>query len=92
MRVSTRSDQTLAVFGLGASGIATARALDEGGARVVAWDDSAAAREAAGRDGIALRDPAGWDWPEVSALVLSPGIALTHPAPHKVVERARAAN
>ncbi len=88
MRVAGRKDQTLAVFGLGASGTATASALIEGGARVLAWDDSADARAAAR---IVLADPSVWDWPGISALVLSPGIPLTHPALHPVVAQARAA-
>ena len=36
--------KTVAVFGLGASGNATVRALLAGGATVAAWDDSAASR------------------------------------------------
>ena len=88
MRVAGRKDQTLAVLGLGGSGTAAASALIEGGARVLAWDDSAAVRAAAR---IALADPSGWDWRAVSALVPSPGIPLSHPAPHPVVARARAA-
>lgn len=92
MRVTSRNDQTLGVFGLGISGIATTKALSEGGARVLAWDDSEAAREDARNQGVPLVDPAGWDWPSLSALVLSPGIPLTHPAPHPVVESARAAD
>ncbi len=88
MRVASRKDQTLAVLGLGSSGTATASALIEGGAQVLAWDDSADARAAAR---IALSDPGGWDWRAVSALVPSPGVPLTHPAPHPVVARARTA-
>ena len=88
MRVASRKDQTLAVLGLGSSGTATASALIEGGAQVLAWDDSADARGAAR---IALSDPSGWDWRAVSALVPSPGVPLTHPVPHPLVARARTA-
>lgn len=91
MRVAGRKDQTLAVLGLGASGTATAAALLEGGARVLAWDDSAQARGAAAAAGIPLRDPAGWDWAALAALVLSPGIPLHHPAPHPAAAAARKA-
>ena len=89
--VTTRAAQNLAVFGLGASGRATARALVSGGARVVAWDDAEASRAAAGAENIALAEPGGIDWARQSALVLSPGVPLTHPRPHAVVERAVAA-
>jgi UDP-N-acetylmuramoylalanine-D-glutamate ligase len=47
IRVTAFNDRRVAVFGLGASGIASARALAAGGARVAAWDDSAPSRDAA---------------------------------------------
>ncbi len=86
-----RSKEHLAVFGLGASGRATAHALAAGGARVTAWDDDADSRAAAGKERIALGDLVAADWSAFSALVLSPGVPLTHPAPHPVVLRAREA-
>ncbi len=33
-----------------------------------------------------------WPWDRLKALVLSPGVALTHPAPHDIVLKARASN
>lgn len=91
IRVTGFADQDVAVFGLGASGTATARALLEGGARVHAWDDGAASREAAARDGIPVADLAEADWSRFSALVLAPGVPLTHPEPHWTVQKARQA-
>ena len=58
IKVSTRKDQKLAVFGLGASGIAAAHALIDGGARVSAWDDDDASRDTASREKIPLSEPA----------------------------------
>ena len=84
-------DRRYAVLGLGKSGLASARALGQAGARVLAWDDGAAARDKAQAAGIPLRDPAGLDWIEVEALVLSPGIPHTWPKPHPVAAAARAA-
>ena len=92
MRIPARSNQTLALFGLGSSGLATADALRDSGAAVVAWDDAPASRRAAAAAGIDLRDPAAWEWPGLDALVLSPGIPLTHPEPHPVVCSARQAD
>jgi UDP-N-acetylmuramoylalanine--D-glutamate ligase len=86
--VTTRKDQQLAVFGLGASGRATAHALAAGGARVSTWDDNAASRDAAAAEHLPLADLAAADWTDFAALVLSPGVPLTHPAPHPVVVRA----
>ncbi|HYC26117.1 MAG TPA: UDP-N-acetylmuramoyl-L-alanine--D-glutamate ligase, partial [Roseiarcus sp.] len=80
-----------AVFGLGGSGIATARALIAGGAKVAAWDDEPAAVEKARAAGIPVEDLAEADWSAYAALVLAPGAPLTHPRPHWTVAKARAA-
>jgi UDP-N-acetylmuramoylalanine--D-glutamate ligase len=83
-------NETVAVLGLARSGLAAARALALGGARVMAWDDASPRREAAKRAGVALVDLATADLADVRALVLSPGIPHTYPAPHPVAARARA--
>lgn len=87
-----RRDQNIAVFGLGVSGIATANALARSGANVFAWDDGAAARESASEQHVKLSDPHKTDWSIMDALVLSPGIPLTHPKPHEVVALAHHAD
>jgi len=81
----------VAVFGLARSGLAAARALAAGGARVLAWDEREAARAAAAAEGLALVDLARADWSAIAALVVAPGVPLTHPAPHWTVVLARAA-
>jgi UDP-N-acetylmuramoylalanine--D-glutamate ligase len=81
----------IAVFGLARSGLASAAALKAGGADVMAWDDGAAARGEAAAAGIPLGDLAAADFRQFSALVLSPGIPLTHPRPHWSVDKAHAA-
>lgn len=91
IRVSTFKDRTVAVFGLGASGLATARALVDGGARVAAWDDNEPGRQAAAEMGVPLADLAAVNWEEIAALVLAPGVPLTHPEPHWAVKAAQAA-
>jgi len=83
--------RTVALFGLGLSGIASARALAEGGATVAAWDDSETAREAASQQGFELVDLSEADWSGFAALVLAPGVPLTHPEPHWTVKKAQAA-
>ena len=88
--VTTSAGQRVAVFGLGASGTATAQALSAGGADVAAWDDGATSREAAARAGVALVDLMTADWSTFASLVLAPGVPLTHPEPHWVVRKARA--
>ena len=90
--VTTFARKTVAVFGLGGSGLVTAKALALGGATVAAWDDGEAARAAAGKDGVRLEDLSKVDdWRRFAALVLAPGVPLTHPEPHWTVKAAQAA-
>ncbi len=91
IRVEQFRDRTVLVFGLARTGIAVARALEAGGAKAVAWDDGAQSRAEAQAAGLFLADPATLDWAQLAALVLSPGVPLTHPAPHPLVLAARAA-
>ncbi|MBO6726001.1 MAG: UDP-N-acetylmuramoyl-L-alanine--D-glutamate ligase [Rhizobiaceae bacterium] len=81
----------VALFGLGGSGLATARALVAGGASVIAWDDNPESVARAEAEGIATGDLHSAPWKELAALVLAPGVPLTHPKPHWTVELARAA-
>jgi len=81
--------KTVAVFGLGRTGLTAARALTAGGAKVILWDENEKSREAAKAEGFTLVDLANADWFSINALMLSPGVPLTHPKPHWVVEKAR---
>ena len=85
------ADRTVALFGLGKSGLSTVRALEAGGARVVAWDDSGARRAEAAEAGVAIEDLTKRGWNDIAAFVLSPGVPLTHPVPHPTVKLAQAA-
>jgi UDP-N-acetylmuramoylalanine--D-glutamate ligase len=79
------------VMGLGKSGTATARALLASGAGVMAWDDSETSRRAAAESGIPIGDPNFLPLAKADLLVWSPGIPHTHPEPHPLAEKARAA-
>ena len=83
--------RTLALFGLGGSGLATADALRAGGARVVCWDDAEAARAKALAGGHEVADLRALDWSGIASLVLTPGVPLTHPEPHWSAKLAGAA-
>jgi len=89
--VTAYKDKHVAVFGLGGSGFATAQALVAGGARVFVWDDNEHAREKARAAGLRIENLATIDWRDFASLVLSPGVPLTHPAPHWTVLKAREA-
>ena len=88
---TTFAGQTVAVFGLGRSGLAVCRSLLAGGAKLAAGDDDDASRQAAAAAGIPTADLSRSDWSQFAALVLAPGVALTHPKPHWSVLKAQAA-
>jgi UDP-N-acetylmuramoylalanine--D-glutamate ligase len=87
--ITTLVGKKVAVFGLGASGLASASALLAGGADVIAFDDDAASVAKANAGGIPTADLRNADWSKLAALVLAPGVPLTHPSPHWVVALAR---
>ncbi len=79
--VTEYRDDTVAVFGLGRSGLAAVEALVAGGAEVLADDDCADRRaRAAVLGGHPARLGAG-TIAGARALVLSPGVPLDHPVP-----------
>lgn len=80
--VTTFAGKTVALFGLGGSGLATALALKEGGAHVLACDDNPAKMAEAGAKGIETADLRKANWSKFSSFILSPGVPLTHPEPH----------
>ncbi|MDD9841552.1 MAG: UDP-N-acetylmuramoyl-L-alanine--D-glutamate ligase [Alphaproteobacteria bacterium] len=105
IKITAYQGATVGVYGLGLSGLACVRALLAGGAQVLAWDDKQECRDEAARMGAILYDFAalGFDKaaqasqvPRASqaprALIVSPAVSLTHPAPHPIVQAARAAN
>ncbi len=89
--VTTFSGKRVAVFGLGGSGLASCHALKAGGADVVACDDSADKQAEAARAGFTTANLRDADWKSFAALVLTPGVPLTHPVPHWSVLKAREA-
>lgn len=92
IRLNHLKGKTIAVFGLARSGLATVRAALAGGAeRVFAWDDQPASRDKAGALGASIAESRDWPWQTIASLVLAPGVPLTHPKPHSVVDLARQA-
>jgi UDP-N-acetylmuramoylalanine--D-glutamate ligase len=89
--VSSFAGKTVAVFGLGGSGLASCHALRAGGAEVVAGDDGADRLAEAAKAGFITADLRTVSWANFSALVLAPGVPLTDPVPHWSVLRAREA-
>ncbi len=89
--VTSFAGKTVALFGLGGSGLATVLALKEGGAKVIACDDNPAKMAEAEAKGIETADLRGADWSQFSSFILSPGVPLTHPEPHWSAKLAREA-
>jgi UDP-N-acetylmuramoylalanine--D-glutamate ligase len=89
--ITTFAGRNIAVFGLGGSGLASAQALKLGGANVICFDDDTAQIADAEAAGLHTDDLRTADWSNIAALVLAPGVPLTHPRPHWVVSKAREA-
>jgi UDP-N-acetylmuramoylalanine--D-glutamate ligase len=89
--VTSFAGKTVAVFGLGGSGLASCHALKAGGAEVIAGDDGLDRLAEAARAGFTTADLRTVSWVNFAALVLTPGVPLTHPSPHWSVLKARAA-
>ena len=87
--VTSFAGKTVAVFGLGGSGLASCHALKAGGAEVIASDDSAAKLAEAAKAGFITADLRSVSWKNFAALVLTPGVPLTHPEPHWTVLAAK---
>jgi UDP-N-acetylmuramoylalanine--D-glutamate ligase len=87
--VTSFAGKTVAVFGLGGSGLASCHALKAGGAEVIASDDTPAKLAEAARAGFITADLRKVSWNNFSALILTPGVPLTHPQPHWTVLAAK---
>src|ERR1700722_3637906 len=90
--VTTFAGKKVAVFGLGGSGLVSASALLAGGADVVAFDDDAESVAKANAAVIPTADLRDIDWSKIAALLLAPGVPLTHPKPHWIVALAQEAS
>lgn len=78
----------IAVFGAGLSGRAAYQRALSLGVSCVIDDDSPIMHDAIAKSDICAWQE--WDWSQIDALILSPGIAHNHPAPHPVASAARA--
>jgi UDP-N-acetylmuramoylalanine--D-glutamate ligase len=87
--ITTFAGRKVAVFGLGKSGLLSAGALISGGADVVVHDDNEKSVAEAQSAGLKAQDLHTVDWSEIAALVLAPGVPLTHPEPHWSVQLAK---
>lgn len=89
-KITTFQNRKVAVFGLGRSGIASALALQNGGAIVYAWDDNLKTRDNAKAQGVNIFDLRNIDFNELYALVMTPGVSIYGPKIHWAAELAQA--
>ena len=85
IKAAAYKDKTIGVFGLARTGLAAVHALSASGAKVAAWDDSAERRADAVDHTTNLYTA---DFTNLDALLLAPGVPLTHPKPHALVVKA----
>jgi UDP-N-acetylmuramoylalanine--D-glutamate ligase len=90
--VTSFNGKKVALFGLGGSGLATARALVAGGAAVTSWDDNPASVAKAEAEGLTTLNLKDIEMAGFAALILAPGVPLTHPEPHWTVKLAQDAS
>ncbi len=84
---SAYQGKKVGVFGLARTGLAAVEALVASGATVYAWDDNVERRAKVANRAANLYE---LDFAELDALMLAPGVPLTHPVPHPLVEKAKA--
>lgn len=83
------SGKRVGVLGLGRTGLATAAALQAGGATPVCWDDNPASRALAEVEGFEVEDISRpREAATLDLLITSPGIPHLYPEAHKAVQAA----
>lgn len=89
--INNLMNKTVAVLGLGKSGMAVVRELKKRCVHVIAWDNKEELRKEASNFGAKIQDLMSVDFSSVELLVISPGIPHTYPVPHPVALKAKEA-
>lgn len=94
--ISEFKGNNVAVFGLGRAGHGAVQLLLDNNTHVYAWDDNEVQcsnlKSEIKNPFLHVSPPETYDWKSVKALVLSPGVPLTYPKPHMIVNLANGAN
>lgn len=89
--LETLERKTVAVLGLGASGLSTIKAFKRAGASAIyGWDDKEDGRAKGEEAGAHIAELTKDILTQCDVLIVAPGVPLNHPTPHSAVERARA--
>lgn len=87
--INNMLNKTVAVFGLGKSGMALVRELKQRGIHIIAWDTNPDKQEQALSYGAVVKNLIDIDFSSVDFLVISPGIPHTYPKPHIIAQKAK---
>ncbi|MBV1929497.1 MAG: UDP-N-acetylmuramoyl-L-alanine--D-glutamate ligase, partial [Gammaproteobacteria bacterium] len=82
-------NNTIAIMGLGISGLAVVKACLAADIKAIVWDDNEQNRQKAKELGADVKALEINVLAEADLLVLAPGIPLTHPEPHPIVLRTK---
>ena len=85
-------NKTVAILGLGKTGMAVARELKVRGVHVIGWDDKEELRKKAAELNVLIQDLKTVDFSKIELLIISPGIPHTYPTPHPVAKLAKEHN
>ncbi len=86
------SGKPVLVYGLGRSGSSSAKVLADAGVEVVIGDDNPENIQNLADLNLKSLEDVNYHLSDYAFLLLSPGIPLTHPKPHDIVNRAKAAD
>ncbi len=91
MQLGKYKNQSVAVFGLGKTGLSVINALVNCGTRTYAWDDNEEqiVNAKAIYKECSFIHPKEYNWHEIRTLILSPGIPISYPTPHWIIKLAR---
>lgn len=87
--VQSLQEKTVAVLGIGASGLSVIKALVKAGVKVYGWDDKEDGREKGRKAGAEITELTKDILPLCDCLIVAPGVPLNHPDPHHAVDLAR---
>ena len=80
MKQTSCTLRKIGILGMGRSGLAVKQRAEQLGITSYCWDDRQTEFHA--------HPPQDWSWPDLDALVISPGIPHHHPKPHPVAQMA----
>ncbi len=89
----TKPFEKIAILGLGRSGMAVLSVCHENAIQAVIYDDrNGAEKSLSEADKALFCHYEQWNWTEIDALIISPGIAHNHPVPHPAAATASKAD